>query len=86
MSLAMQIGLYILVALTLVAWFIDWNQTVNGNYPGFRATEGLKSARRRLMARHLKAEIHSTALRYRRELNDELNQSDIENGGDYVQD
>lgn len=80
MSLAIQIGLYTLVAMTLVAWFIERQLTVNDSDRGVQVGDSLRSTRRRLVARHLRAEIHSTALRYRRELDDELNEADSENG------
>jgi hypothetical protein len=80
MSLATHIYICILCGLCLfyaclaLLWMPDDSKHTS------QVDAGLRSARRRLFARHLKAEIRSTSRRFRRELDDELNRIDTARG------
>ena len=80
MSLFQRIDIYFLGVWAIgTTWLALWwapNHTKHTSRP----VTGLRSARRRLAARSVKAEVRSTTLRFRRELDDELDRMDDKKG------
>jgi hypothetical protein len=75
-SLIQHLEIFGLFALTVALTCLVLRSEPDPSKRSAQTAAGLQSARRQLAARHLKAEIHSSALRMRRELDRELNRMD----------